>query len=711
MTTLREIKSGSFSSVVIGTLNYPLNNNLLSIFEPHGKTESGKLILDIPFKVTFAHMRIVCTVLEGGKIMPLDGTTSHFDVYGGARLSNFLNISQEKFADAFGNWTKTKEWIKLENPEYLLLLQRECEELVDFPRYFREHPEPYACIPNAVTPYKDDPVGLVDYLGFMQNFPLEQCYEGNNPDIKANVKVLRNARAAAWKYFLVEPHNPLLADYFKYSPDGSTADCWSCEKVANIDRPVPGEATLVDMETFTRRFDDFTHYQLKKSPNPKVERPFPFDRVAISGGGITRLLDPSYKASKAMASDVDLFIVGNTPEERRRTFDEIVDWFSTWDAEKQISTTFFAMRGSVCTVYLTGIRRQFQIITINQSNPWEILYRFDLSHSKWCLWNGKIYGLPESCRALRTRTTRFFNTKRLQIARLLKALQMGYNIEKSPKVAEIAVDLDALLNDPVNRITLEKELRKLSEFYCPEGYTEMEPKDRYTHYTAMVARQSKTDVVTGDPKFVKDNIVIDGNFEKSYGIVPYSMFNENTVQNELQPGGRTHDVLIINAVTVPKFATPEFTIVKRTTGANMLEFTVKVAGSEERQFREFCTLLEERVFPRFRPGQRVAKKIINDAGECTFAIEMQHVHRQRDIGKALLRDQSGQPLNLEEDLHVGDTVQIVFVIKMRLSNDRAVELVFFTAIKHVEKKSLKQIEAAPKEVIAPIVTDTLEYVD
>jgi hypothetical protein len=54
-----------------------------------------------------------------------------------------------------------------------------------------------------------------------------------------------------------------------------------------------------------------------------------------------------------------MFVIGKTFEERSKNFEAVVNWFKTYDPKANISRTFYALRGSVTTIYVKNIPRKF----------------------------------------------------------------------------------------------------------------------------------------------------------------------------------------------------------------------------------------------------------------------------------------------------------------------------------------------------------------
>ena len=671
--------------LVNDSIEFPVEDTLSKGLPLSESIESGKAVLNVPFEVQFRHISAVFKLLKGTIVLPKVDLNSHYDVIVVIKLAKYIGMTNERIITGFGDWTGNSRWIDLWYPEYLYLLYIEAEELVNFKKFFRLHDDVFGGIAKAASlpEFISNAELYIEMLLFFKNYDFNTCFNENNDVIQSRINVLNKERHMNWKNFMINPHEQRFADYFKHIP--TNYPVWDCNGISVVDAPIIGETTIASIDEVKQRITEFTYGMLDKSPNPNVTKPFPFANVVIAGGAAAKILGANYNRKNARQSDVDIFIFGKTYDERSLIFEQIIDWFKTYDAKTKASSTYYAIRGSVTTIYIKDIPRKFQIISINSSNPYEILSRFDLSHIQWSVLNGQFFGTPEACVAMREKVTRFTNLKNVRVNRMVKALHCGYSIFKDNNIIENHIDITGLIKltteegseSPAQTLQLQKMIRDLYGFYYPISTVDMEMEEEKQHILCMIERDSNATLVTDDPKFVLNNVTISGNFENDYESILYNTFNPAIIMNQVQ-NRRITKVLLRSKHGAIRLTSGILKVVKTINNDNGMEIIVK---SNDDSFREFCNQLEGPVFRMFRNGG-VTRHIINDAGELTFEIPKYRIDAQIVKGVSCMRSQRGAALNIEEDLKPDDDLQILFVINIiMLPNDKFVEL---NAIKFVK---------------------------
>jgi hypothetical protein len=458
------------------------------------------------------------------------------------------------------------------------------------------------------------------------------------------------------------------------------------------------------------RFHEFTYGYFQKSPNPRwpAGKSFPFANVVFAGGSISKILGIDYNPKNARQSDCDMFVMGTTFAERQKHFEEVLEWFRTYDPQShEKSTTFYGMRGSVITIYVTGIVRKFQVISTNHSNVYETIARFDLSHIQWCLHSQSgavsdltFFGTPEALLSMREKLTRFSNIKRIRPDRLVKALHCGYNILKDPAVMNDAIDITLLIERDANgqmNEQLQSMIRKLYAFYYPQNHPEMDAMEEKQHIMAMIERDSNSSLVTDDPAIVINNITIGGNFENDYEGTNFKTFNPAVINNRAQ-GRRVTKITIKSRHGAIRVTSSTLTVTAVNVGDDGIELTAKTFDAE---FKAFCGVLEGNVYRMYRAGG-VTRHILNPNDELKFTIPRYKLDAQATRGVSMLRNQRSGALNIEEDLRPGDEFQVMFFIDILMyPEDRAVA---FNPIKFV-----KFVKFDPGEMLpAQTATENLE---
>lgn len=689
-----------FTTVIVNsTVEFPFENSTLSqipYFE--GRLGQNKLSINCPLEVEYRHLVLISKIVRKMVIIPTIDAISHLDVLSVIRLAKFFGISMETLSEGFAGWTEHRKWIDLWYPEYMYLIYVENEDLVDFRKFFRLHKNPFESVSKATLLHdvRKNAELYIEMLLFFKNFNFTMCFDQNNDKVQDRITSLNKEREAIWEIFMVNPHAEFLTDYFKFVP--TNYPIWDSNGISVIKMPEAGEQTLAPFETARNRMKEFTHSMLDIPLNPNVTKPFPFANVIFAGGAVTKILGADYNKKNARQSDADLFIVAKSFEERSRVFEEVINWFRTYNVTTEITTaakTYYALRGSVTTIYIKDIARKFQVISINKTNPYEVIARFDLTHIQWCAVNGQFFGTPEACRSMRERITRFNNTHRLRTERLIKALHCGYSILKEQEVIEKHIDITELIGDP-NSLQLQKYKRDLYGWYYPQSIPDMEPEEETQHILCMIEKDSNATLVTNDPNFVINNVTIGGNFENDYESMLYSTFNPASIMNRVQ-NRRVNRVLLRSKHGAIRLTTSILKVRKVITTDNGIEIR---ARPEDETFREFCNMLEGQVFRMFRNGG-VSRHILNDEGDMTFNVPRYRLDQQNTRGISCMRSQRGAALNIEEDLKEGDDLQILFLLEIVMfPEERAVDLkpVKFVKYQKYDPEAAAKVQAVNEDI-------------
>jgi len=661
--------------------------------------------ITIPFAVSFRHLAVIAKILTSGKVIPGVDLDSHADVYLVIKLCRLFGISDDQIGESFLGWTSHSRWLNLHYPEYMYLIYIMVEELIDFKKFFsyRDVESSIEMIDrmSKLEEARANPEIYVNMLIFFKQFKFETCFSENNKKIQEKVDKLNNSRSKLHNLFLINPHMDFLSNYFIY-PGESPYDVWSCAGISVNIRPEFGKNTIASRELGLARFHDFTFRYFQNSPNKNwpAEKQFPFANVVFAGGSISKILGIDYNPKNARQSDCDMFVLGKTFAERQKHFEEVLEWFRTYDPRsKEKSTTFYGMRGSVITIYAKSIVRKFQVISTNYMNAYETISRFDLSHIQWCFWSQSgdmsgltFYGTPEALLSMREKVTRFSNIKRIRAERLIKALHCGYDIIKDPRVINDTIDITLLIERDVNggiNEQLQSMIRQLYAFYYPMDYPEMDSIEEKQHIMAMIERDAKSSLITDDPNIVINNTTIGGNFENDYEGTNFKIFNPAIINNR-GAGRRVNKTTIKSKHGAVRLTTSTLTIV----AANIDDYGVEItAQTFDQEFKDFCRLLEENVYRMYRAGG-VTRNILNPADQLKIMIPKYKIDAQSVKGVSLLRNQRGGALNIEEDLRAGDEFQVMFYIEVIMyPNDRAIVLNPLRFVKFVKFDPMQGIPA------------------
>lgn len=619
--------------------------------------------------------------------------TSHQEV--ALWLSANSNLTLTDILAALPNWTERPEWIDLANPEYMYEVWCRCEELVDWDKFFREHKAPFEHL--AVTLPIDG--RTIDRANFYASYDLSSIYIESNAETRSHIEKLANERKAAGMYLLIDPHAILAAQPDAYNRVvDETTKTWFKPIKGQLPPPEAGQRTIVDLAEAQRRFREFTFDKLVADNGSNtitignIEYEFPFENVVFAGGSIAKILSVDYSAAACEASDLDMFIVGDTYQERKRALELVLAWFdavgktlnlhtdSDIDTSTDDANTFYAIRGSVVGIYLRGVKRVFQGMSSSMSNPWEVISRFDLSHIQWAA-RGSPYGnnkmqfigTPAAQKAMVRRITQCSNMQRTKPLRIIKAIKSGYAIEDSPNLRE-NIEIELLL-EPAN---LQAELRRLEVFYYPEW---LHSDDRIL---AHIERDAEATFVSTDLKFATNNIFIGGNFDDHYESLLFKTFNVQTlaaVLRRLRPRTfmrtRHGDARIMSDKM-------EVAVVIADEESGNLEFITRVST----EFATFIRLLETSAWPIYAGSNRqISVSAVND-NNVQWVIPRSVLLAMNERGRTCMRSQRGEPLNPADDLNIGDHLQIIFRVEVIVGDVRCIKLQPHSIIKFIDENAI-----------------------
>lgn len=644
---------------VNGGIEYPIRNTILEAIPYFAGNTSENIEFTTPFKVGFRHFNIIAKIVAGTVLTPNVDLFSHYDVMIVLKLANFLNIHDDMVSTGFYNWTEHKDWISLSGAKYAYMVYQFNAELVDFRVFFRLHAEPLNALIKTATMILStrDPVMYINILQFIRSYNFDRCFDEHSEVSRDRILVLNKSRDAMAEMFLIDPYSELMEGYFRYTEE--YRDIWSCENISSVPKPELGDETIVPFETAQERFHNFTFGLLDKPLN-ESDVEFPYNNVVIAGGSISKILNAAYDIKKARQSDVDIFIYANTHDERTRVFSELLDWFKSYNVEFGTTRTYYAVRGSVVTIYIKDIERKFQIISANATTVSDVIGRFDMTHIQWCFQNGKYFGTPGACKALRERVTVLDNIGRLRVDRMVKALYNGYDIQY--RVID-DMDITTLIYPIVDKITgivthsaqLKKYIREMHGFWYPRTDDNMDAADYREYILCQIEKDSHAAVVTDHPAIVMQNITIGGNFERDYDSISFTTFNPRLiVHGRVQRYGRntvTSAFGIVHLSTSPMVVSR---IIQNDTG---IEIVLRATDPE---FGAFCAQIEGPICRTYGYNSAHNRIIVND--EISFIMPAYKINRQERTGKSLMRSHNGAPLNIEEDLQPGDEIQVIFII-------------------------------------------------
>jgi len=123
----------------------------------------------------------------------------------------------------------------------------------------------------------------------------------------------------------------------------------------------------------------------------------------------------------------------------------------TYFRRKFTNRVYFASKGYVIDIYITGIERTIQIIMANNCNIDDILYNFDLDYVKVAYQNGRVLATPQFIASFTYQTSQI-NNSLFRMRRVIKMKGTG-------------ISLLTTMPNLVNVVKYVKERRKM--FYTP----------------------------------------------------------------------------------------------------------------------------------------------------------------------------------------------------------------------------------------------------
>lgn len=634
------------------------------------------------------HIHVLCQCMENRSfLVPTIDLVSHKDVLIVLKLARWLRISDDDITAGFANWTKHILWIDLWQPEYMYLVYKINENLIDFSKFFYKNDDAFIHVLSAISDVPDYNCAetYINMLYFYRTFNVAICYEGNDEFVQKMIKTHNKTRLSLWKSFLVNPHIAHMNKYFQHSVSYESS-VWDCANISCIKPYNIGDNTIMDFDAAKQRLYEFTFGILEKPLNEQA-LDFPFENVVIAGGSIIKILSPNYDMSLAHKSDVDIFIFGIGAEKRTNVFESIINWFKSYDTRTNTPNTYYAVHGSLVSIYIKDVKRKFQIITVDCETPYDVIARFDFDYISWCYWNGTFYGLPDACIALRTSTTKVMNISRIKTERMIKTLYYGYSIVINKEI----YDITELLSDP-DLVQVKKYIRDLYSWFYPQTYPDLTPFEEQQHILCMINKDTYADIITNDVRTVVENIVIGGNFNSSYISQMYTKFNIGTLKDIGLP---RRELTLRNDHGTIKLFTPVMKITKINVTDEGITIYLKCLDIN---FKNFCDQLENNVFVLYTRNN-VTKYIFNQSNELKFILPRYRIDKQIMDGYSCLHTHQGAPLNIEEDLSVNDDLQIMFMIIIinRGGNDKWVLLKPLKFIKYQNFDPTKSITMRNRE--------------
>lgn len=617
------------------------------------------------------------------------GIYSHFGSYAVIKLCGLIGIRQSMIENAFSEWTANPKWVKMRSVEYLWLQWKLLPCSVDWKLFFRTHPYPYTALIAALEISEVQSVAqlCLDIVAFFESYVLTRIFDQSNDETKARLTTLETQREQIADYFLINPHDSKFNKINGVEPE-PTEGIWSCAKISKAKRRNPALPAYVDLREFQRRFDEFTCGMFKKSPNPDIPEgsPFPWKGVAVAGGSALQMLEQEYNPQ--MSSDCDLFVYGPTHQKNTQTLNNIINWFAS-------PTTYFGLRGSVVYIYIVDCKRVFQVICANSKNLYSVIGRFDTSQIQWLYADATIdpkdivfrdyeldnplianiqpryagmtvFGTHHAFKTIKNRTAVITNITNHKTERLIKTMMRGYNLVADKDFAEKHVDIDALIKNKNNPIVNDIINTQAAFFYPSSEFAAMmQPEDRTRWIMGMIRMHSKATTVTQNPADIKNQVVINGNFDTDYDAMSFANFQVNNVR--FLGGRRNFDTAVKSISGSIHLLSAYNTVDSVVHGENSIEITFKVT---DENFIRFINEVVSINMLRIYTQQDLTKKILSPNNTFTVEIPRAKITYMATKQIGVLKGSNGRGLNIDEDLKQGDSVRMIFGMNVNIAQDR-----------------------------------------
>jgi len=575
--------------------------------------------------------------------------------------------------------------------EYMYMVGLMCPRLSDFADYLRSYdleqpiPELTACItdgeqelclpeglhefrlggaqnPWDFIPKIHDLLNIipdsvyVDALDYYMNYPIHDVYMTGDQQTLERVKQLACCRDMYDEYMMINPYD--IQSYFDYDPTvRGTCDIWKCDNVNMNGSSKNGESNIVPYDVAVERMKNFSCGWINET--------FALKGALPAGGAIMRILNVNYNSVLNKQSDIDIFIHGENPQEQYESLKGVLEYFET-------PKTLYAVKSSLCTVYIMDVTRKFQIVSSDHKNMYRILSKFDMSHVQWAYFGGKFYGTPAACKSLRTYVSTPVCIHKIRANRLIKTLCLGFDILKTHEL-KARCDISDLIADK-NNIRVRNLIKDLHKYYYPMTDKDLSLEDQMTHIKAMIGDDAGCSNIVNSVSSCLNSMQIGGSFEGGYDLMQYSSFDIMNVENK-NVGGRNITLMCKHG--------PISTISDVCEVIDVIcgeSISVKLRIPE--LFQEFLTrMLDGVVYSQF-VNTAATKKICQD-DTITLIIPHYKYANQQQTGFSLMKNQRGEPLDIQEDLNSGDRIQFMFkIVVVNMRTERCIKLDVTKIFKH-----------------------------
>jgi len=559
----------------------------------------------------------------------------------------------------------------LRDHAYAYVLHAANSELFTMEEYFRNTD---LLLKHAAALNLLDPDLAIKTYDFLSKFDFGALYtetSAKNVERVDRLVKMRNAMLT-----VVNVYDPEIYKYLTMRP--CAADKWECNKLTQTAKVALNAPVICDKKILIDRFQKFTFGILEGLTGAPITKNF-----LCCGGSISKLAHPNTIVQNMRQTDLDIFIFANTYDERTHVLCELLKYFEKY-------TPYYAVVGSVVSVYLRGIRRKFQIISINASSPVEILARFDFTHLQiGIMLNGADYDVVATHSALMAYqygATQIHNVARLKTDRMVKTLLNGFDIIKHPAVDDAHFSI-LMIDDSTTTSQIGKIKIEMSKYY----YVPAEIDDEL-NVMSSIQVDSRADIIVKKYTDVMHNITIGGSFEGGYNTFSFKDFHLNHVKPNKKVVYRGN-IDVFTGTGAVKLMSDALVLLDKKT----LEDEIILTFECSTVFTKFVNDVLETKLWRMYTGKNITDPNCKD-GILTITTPA----RILDSKKSRFQDQRGKPLNYD-DVLAGDKVQLFFRIKIVIGNKNHINIYPICFIKlcdYVEQEieKIEPIEQPPVDV-------------
>jgi hypothetical protein len=498
-------------------------------------------------------------------------------------------------------------------------------------------------------------------LSFIANGDFSQFTEDNLAETKAKLDDLEDQRARVWHQLLIDPfmfwpdvtYSPIHNDLVTKCSMLATSDIHT----ANI-LPTEGQSAIIAKKGWKAKFEEFTCGIFTKSINPDLKgQTFPWENVVVAGGAPTQILEgrPFIKHS-----DVDIFIYGKSYAQTKKTAKAVLAWFYS-------DKTYYGVKGSVVEIHIKDIERTFQVVIIKASNPYEVIYRFDLSYIQWLITKCKVdkntvkfglFGTPMALQAIRSRTTEIINKDYTNEGRLIKAMSKGYNLiiadqEQSGQLMRLFEPSNAsLLN---NILSSQKKMFSVSSKYdsCYETRAE-----EIEYYSSMLSKIYGLDLVSQDINKVANVTQYGNDFLNWYNSVGCDAFEVSSVAINIKRRNKG-PIIVRSAKEEIRFVSTKLTLESINETDEVL--IIKASGLDE-IMKAFVAKVQTIVFRMYSHGLPTGPMAKD--GNLPFEISKERINMAYEKEISIFTNNHGHNITHSEDLAANDVIKVIFKIQI-----------------------------------------------